>query len=589
MCLLSFTSFPPSQTVRRVDRMAYRRQIRMSLLATTTLALLTLTTSLSGQTTDRELIDELAPFLDVQVVAIANVDLKRARLSQLTELLDSTRGSVFEVAKFSKLAQRYDELSEELTQAGALDLSFLIRLGPLIPDNQLAVIRCAHEEGAEQVEKIINRAHPLNSLRQVKRRGSLVVAGARGKDWIGQIADSPSWVVRHTPAQLQVFRQALSDEPKAAIRFCFALSPEHQRALVEIAPESFAGGQDGAAASVAQFKWLSAASHLQAPHIRCTLRLSDHQSAIAISAKIRESLIAIANLEGLRQHLPDFAKWLANLRPIVEDDTIHFELPDDTSRSLSRLVFQHARRVRHRRTQSRLHEIAVALHNFHDANGRLPDIALPPKLLRTKANKGLSWRVYLLPYLDDGLQLYNQFHLDEPWDSEHNLKLARQIPAAFAMDPAVAQPGKTCVVVLSGQDIALSGHRLNEISDGTSQTIAFVETTPENAVLWTRPDNLSANHPELLKQLVAKGESGFWAGMCDASLRFVSSEISATQLRGALRANDGAKTNLSGLRYPVPSRQLSNGVGPLFSPIRTLPKFWFNELVPRAFVTGLAK
>lgn len=33
----------------------------------------------------------------------------------------------------------------------------------------------------------------------------------------------------------------------------------------------------------------------------------------------------------------------------------------------------------------------------------------------------LSWRVHLLPYIgNEGL--YKQFHLNEPWDSEHNLK-----------------------------------------------------------------------------------------------------------------------------------------------------------------------
>ena len=37
-------------------------------------------------------------------------------------------------------------------------------------------------------------------------------------------------------------------------------------------------------------------------------------------------------------------------------------------------------------------------------------------------NPLLSWRVHILPYMDYG-QLYDQFHLDEPWDSEHNKKL----------------------------------------------------------------------------------------------------------------------------------------------------------------------
>ena len=42
----------------------------------------------------------------------------------------------------------------------------------------------------------------------------------------------------------------------------------------------------------------------------------------------------------------------------------------------------------------------------------------------------LSWRVKLLPYLEQGA-LYKEFHLDEPWDSEHNKKLRATVPATY--------------------------------------------------------------------------------------------------------------------------------------------------------------
>ena len=43
----------------------------------------------------------------------------------------------------------------------------------------------------------------------------------------------------------------------------------------------------------------------------------------------------------------------------------------------------------------------------------------------------LSWRVQLLPFLEYA-ELYNQFKLDEPWDSENNLKLLEKMPSTFA-------------------------------------------------------------------------------------------------------------------------------------------------------------
>src|SRR5262249_38557599 len=42
----------------------------------------------------------------------------------------------------------------------------------------------------------------------------------------------------------------------------------------------------------------------------------------------------------------------------------------------------------------------------------------------------LSWRMLLLPYLDQK-ELYKEFKLDEPWDSTHNRKLLAKAPAVF--------------------------------------------------------------------------------------------------------------------------------------------------------------
>jgi RNA polymerase sigma factor (sigma-70 family) len=65
-----------------------------------------------------------------------------------------------------------------------------------------------------------------------------------------------------------------------------------------------------------------------------------------------------------------------------------------------------------------LKQIALAMHNYNDIMGSFP----PPAIYSKDGKPLLSWRVALLPYLDQG-NLYRQFHLDEPWDSAHNKKL----------------------------------------------------------------------------------------------------------------------------------------------------------------------
>jgi RNA polymerase sigma factor (sigma-70 family) len=72
------------------------------------------------------------------------------------------------------------------------------------------------------------------------------------------------------------------------------------------------------------------------------------------------------------------------------------------------------------RAQSRINlkEIAQAMLNYHDTHGAFPTSAIYSK----DGKPLLSWRVALLPFLGED-NLYKQFHLDEPWDSEHNKKL----------------------------------------------------------------------------------------------------------------------------------------------------------------------
>jgi len=63
----------------------------------------------------------------------------------------------------------------------------------------------------------------------------------------------------------------------------------------------------------------------------------------------------------------------------------------------------------------RFREITFGLYQYWEKHGRLP------KDIHDKHGKPLlSWRVQLLPYLPELDTLYQQFDLDEPWDSPHN-------------------------------------------------------------------------------------------------------------------------------------------------------------------------
>ena len=76
-----------------------------------------------------------------------------------------------------------------------------------------------------------------------------------------------------------------------------------------------------------------------------------------------------------------------------------------------------AARVAARRVSSvnNLKQILLAMHVYAQAHREFPARAIFDK----QGKPLLSWRVQLLPYIEQET-LYKQFHLDEPWDSEHN-------------------------------------------------------------------------------------------------------------------------------------------------------------------------
>lgn len=78
--------------------------------------------------------------------------------------------------------------------------------------------------------------------------------------------------------------------------------------------------------------------------------------------------------------------------------------------------------------EGNLRGIAVAMHRAYEQK-----IILSQAITRPNGRPLLSWRVALLPFLEDPAanNLYKQFKLDEPWDSPHNYALLAKMPAVY--------------------------------------------------------------------------------------------------------------------------------------------------------------
>lgn len=194
-----------------------------------------------------------------------------------------------------------------------------------------------------------------------------------------------------------------------------------------------------------------------------------------------------------------------------------------------------------------LKQIALAMHNYHDTFKTMPAAYSADE----DGKQLLSWRVHILPFIE-GQRLYEQFHFDEPWDSEHNKTLIAQMPEVYRAPGSDAEPGKTNYLGVRGKDMIFidpkrterggkwpQGTRFADIIDGTSNTIMVVEASDEEAVIWTKPEDYEPDEENPMRGLVGVRPGGFLAALCDGSVRFIRETIDLETLRRLFTRNDG--------------------------------------------------
>ena len=188
--------------------------------------------------------------------------------------------------------------------------------------------------------------------------------------------------------------------------------------------------------------------------------------------------------------------------------------------------------------------IGLAMHNYAQANH-----TFPPAYKAGKDGKPLlSWRVLILPFVEGGDELYKEFNLDEPWDSDHNKPLLAKMPAVFRNpNSAVAGEGKTNYLTPRGEKTIFpndKGMLLKDITDGLSNTFLTLEVSDEKAVEWTRPDDFEYDESDPLKGLLGLRPGGFLAGLADGSVRFIASTTDPATLKALFTRNGGETVKL---------------------------------------------
>jgi hypothetical protein len=205
------------------------------------------------------------------------------------------------------------------------------------------------------------------------------------------------------------------------------------------------------------------------------------------------------------------------------------------------LAFGAAERSRDRiANTNNMQQMALA---FHNQDSAIEGMTGPYHVDRQRVvNAGLSWRVGLLPYVEQD-SLYRGFKTDEAWDGPTNKSLSNT-PLKVYTSPHEGQKasvntpyrvfyGGGAIFNESGKPVSIT-----EMTDGTTNTILVVQAWDQ--VPWAAPRDFKYDPKGPLPKLGhPKLSGGFHAALADGSVRFVSDKVSEKTLRAAITRNGG--------------------------------------------------
>ncbi len=260
------------------------------------------------------------------------------------------------------------------------------------------------------------------------------------------------------------------------------------------------------------------------PGLQLVVQAKDAEAAGGLDVVLKKMIQA---LHQMPQFPAELARLVDELNPELNQDRITLSIDAQKASKLVAAITA-PMRANAARSQStnNMKQIALAMHNYLSQHG-----SFPPAYTVDKAGKPLlSWRVLVLPFLEQDA-LYKEFHLDEPWDSDHNRALIDRMPAVYRCPAArtlKADAGKTTYLTPRGTATIFPGSegvKIQKITDGTSNTIMLVDAADDRAVVWTRPDDWNVDPKLDMKGIFGHFPGGTILGFADGSVRFIKETV----------------------------------------------------------------
>jgi len=470
----------------------------------------------------------IAPFIDEQTILVVHADLSRVKIGRLFDELVEWMPQMKEQIDLPKMAVA-GALSS-FAQAGGKDVYVLLSLADvaIAPPHELPLTFIVPlPEGADgKAMASVLGAIPLEAK---ERLGGVFVVGSRAAlERVKQgKPDARPELTKAFEAAGDTTAQLLLLPPKYTRRVIEELMP--------ILPKIIGNGPS----TIITDGLLWAAVGVDPPprtSLRVAVQSKSPQAAAALKSKWADICRAAREDVESADLLPQYDEFVKVLTLEVEGDRLVLSL-DEKNNGVAKLLAALKPAVEEARNAARqaesansLRQIGMAMLTYEEKHKRLPAAAT----YDANGKPLLSWRVQILPFLGQE-KLYEQFHLNEPWDSEHNRKLIDQMPDIFRSPAAkLKEKGRTTYVVPVGKDTVFSGREGVALKDikNPSGTILAVEADGEHAVIWTKPDDLPFDPEKPTQGLAGPYQGGFLALLCDGHVEFVSNKQEAKTLRG---------------------------------------------------------
>jgi prepilin-type processing-associated H-X9-DG protein len=468
----------------------------------------------------------ISPFVDSDVFAVIQVDFARLDVQKLSARIlgDPPAGGLADGMRLVR------DWSEGLKGAGAKELYVVFSVIDM-PGPAFLVVPLADGAQAEGIARTIHaEPGPIHNA---------IVSGR--PEALARLRRAPAAARPELSAAFGAV-----GEDSVVVRLFILPSADSRRVLEETMPRFPAEVGGGPITDLTHgLIWAAVGiENADKPAIKLVAASRDAESAKSL-VRLGESAFGfLRRSPEVQRAVPDLAKVLPEFKPTVAENRITLTIDAHQAAALIDSLLVRPARVADMRNQctNNLKQIGLAFHNYHSKHESFP-------AAYSRSNDGkplLSWRVLILPFLDQQA-LFDQFHLDEPWDSPHNRTLISKMPAVFrcpAEKEALAADGKTRYLApRGGGTIMRRGAEpvgLRDITDGSSNTILAIDAGDDHAVVWTQPADWEIEpDPGIESVFKSHAPDGTNVLFADGSVRFIRATISGATLRALLTRAGG--------------------------------------------------